>query len=145
MPWAYFDTSALVKRYVDEEGRAQVQRLLRRHQCVTSAMMAVEFRGALRRRTDHGSLDAKRVPEILRRFASDREFWALVEVTDEVLRAAEKLVAAHPLRTLDAIHVASAELFAERLAVSEFTFVSADTRQTTAAADIGMATEGIRP
>jgi hypothetical protein len=32
------------------------------------------------------------------------------------LQAAERPVAAYPLRTLDAIHVASAELFADRLA-----------------------------
>lgn len=141
MSWAYFDTSALVKRYVDEAGRAQVLRLLRRHQCVTSALLSVEFRSALRRRTTDGSLDARRLPEILKRFGADREFWALVEVTDDVLRAAEKLVAAHPLRTLNAIHVASAQLFADRLAASELTFVSADAHQTAVAAAIGMATE----
>jgi predicted nucleic acid-binding protein len=103
----------------------------------------VEFRSALRRRVTDGSLDARRVPQILKRFAADREFWALVEVTSEVLQAAEKLVAAHPLRTLDAIHVASAELFVDRLAASELTFVSADARQTAVAAAIGMATEVI--
>jgi len=144
MTWAYFDTSALVKRYVDEAGRRAVLQLLRRHQCVTSVVLPVEFRSALRRRTTDGSLDARRIPEILKRFAADREFWALIEVTSEVLQAAENLVAAHPLRTLDAIHVASAELFADRLAGSEFTFVSADAHQTAVAAAIGMATEEIR-
>ena len=144
MTWAYFDTSALIKRYVDEAGRQEVMRLLRRHQCVTSAVLPVEFRSALGRRAIDGSLDARRVPEILKRFAADREFWALVEVTSEVLRAAEKLVAKHPLRTLDAIHVASAELYADRLAASGLTFVSADTRQTAVAAAVGMATEDIR-
>jgi predicted nucleic acid-binding protein len=141
--WAYFDTSALIKRYVDEKGRREVLQLLRRHQCVTSQLLSVEFRSALRRRVTDASLDARRVPEILKRFAADREFWALVEVTSEVLQAAEKLVAAHPLRTLDAIHVASAELFVDRLAASELTFVSADARQTAVAAAIGMATEVI--
>ena len=143
MSWAYFDTSALIKRYVDEEGRRGVLQLLRQHQCVTSQLLSVELRSALRRRVADGSLDARRVPEILKRFAADREFWALVEVTSEVLQAAERLVAAHPLRTLDAIHVASAELFADRLASSELTFVSADARQTAVAAAIGMATEDI--
>ena len=143
MSWAYFDTSALIKRYVDEEGRREVLQLLRRHQCVASAVLSVELRSALRRRVTDGSLDARRIPEILKRFAADREFWALVEVTSDVLRAAEKLVAAHPLRTLDAIHVASAELFADRLAASELTFVSADARQTAVAAAIGLATEDI--
>jgi predicted nucleic acid-binding protein len=141
--WAYFDTSALIKRYVDEEGRRDVLQLLRQHQCVTSQLLSVELRSALRRRVADGSLDARRVPEILKRFAADREFWALVEVTSEVLQAAERLVAAHPLRTLDAIHVASAELFADRLASPELTFVSADARQTAVAAAIGMATEDI--
>ena len=143
MTWAYFDTSALIKRYVDEEGRREVLQLLRRHQCVASAVLSGELRSALRRRVTDGSLDARRVPEILKRFAADREFWALVEVTGEVLQAAEKLVAAHPLRTLDAIHVASAELFADRLGASELTFVSADARQTAVATIVGMATENV--
>jgi predicted nucleic acid-binding protein len=118
--------------------------LLRRHQCVASAVLSVEVRSALRRRVTDGSLDGRRVPKILKRFGADREYWALVEVTSEVLQGAEKLVAEHPLRTLDAIHVASAELFADRLATSEFMFVSADARQTAVAAAIGMATEEIR-
>lgn len=143
MSWAYFDTSALIKRYVDEEGRREVLQLLRRHQCVTSAVLSVELRSALRRRVTDGSLDARRVPEILKRFAADREFWALIGVTSEVLQAAEKLVAAHPLRTLDAIHVASAELFADRLATPDVTFVSADARQIAVAAIVGMATEDV--
>ena len=141
MSWAYFDTSALIKRYVDEEGRRKVLQLLRQHQCVTSQLLPVELRSALRRRVADGSLDARRVPDLLKRFAADRQFWALIEVTSDVLQAAEKLVAAHPLHTLDAIHVASAELFADRLATSELTFVSADARQTAIAAAIGMATE----
>jgi predicted nucleic acid-binding protein len=144
LSWAYFDTSALVKRYIDEEGRRNVLRLLRRHQCVTSALLPVEFRSALRRRATDGSLDSRRVPGILKRFAADREFWASVEVTDDVLQAAEKLVAAHPLRTLDAIHVASADLFAHRLQ-AELTFVSADARQTAVAATVGLVTEDVGP
>lgn len=144
MSWAYFDTSALIKRYVDEDGRREVLRLLRQHQCVTSQLVPVELRSALRRRVADGSLDARRVQGLLKRFAADCEFWALIEVTSDVLQAAERLVAAHPLRTLDAIHVASAELFADRLAASELTFVSADARQTATAAAIGMAIEDIR-
>lgn len=94
-------------------------------------------------RATDGSLDSRRIPDILKRFIADREFGALVEVTDEVLQTAERLVAAHPLRTLDAIHVASAELFAGRLPRSKLTFVSADARQTAVATTGGMATEDI--
>jgi predicted nucleic acid-binding protein len=138
VPWAYFDTSALIKRYVDEAGRREVLQLLRRHDGVTSAVLPVELRSALRRRVSEGTLDKERVPEILKRFATDRAFWAFVEVTSDVLAPAETLVARHPLRTLDAIHVASAQLFAARITASELIFVSADARQTAAATAEGM-------
>jgi predicted nucleic acid-binding protein len=55
--WAYFDTSALVKRYVDEGGRREVLRLLRQYRVVTSAIVTVEVRSALRRRAADGALD----------------------------------------------------------------------------------------
>jgi predicted nucleic acid-binding protein len=141
--WAYFDTSALVKRYVNEAGRRDVLRLLRGHEVVTSAILPIELRSALRRRVSEGTLDEERVPAIMKRVATERGFWALIEVSGNVLTAAETLVAAHPLRALVAIHVASAQLFAVRVAVPELVFVSADARQVTAAAAVGMAVRHI--
>jgi hypothetical protein len=141
--WAYFDTSALVKRYIDEVGRRQVLQLLRRHECVASAVLPIELRSALRRRVAEGTLEASRVPAILKRVSVDRAYWTLVAVGPEVLAAAEKLVAVHPLRTLDAIQVASAQVFAAGLSAPDLMFVSADKRQTEAAAVIGLATRYI--
>ena len=138
MSWAYFDTSALIKRYVDEPGRVPVLQLLRRHACVTSAVLPVEIQSALRRRVSEGTLDVADASGILKRLAADRAFWTLVEVGSEVLDAAEALAAAHPLRALDAIHVASARVVAGRTAPTLLTFVSADVRQTAAATALGM-------
>ena len=143
MDYAYFDTSALIKRYVDEPGRREVLTLLRRNNCVVSAALPVEVRSALRRRVADRTLDAKRVSAILKRFAADRPFWTVIGVSSEVLATAEALSAAHPLRALDAIHVASAKLFATRVASPAFTFVSADIQQTTAAAALGITTRHI--
>jgi hypothetical protein len=140
MDYAYFDTSALIKRYVDEPGRPEVLRLLRKNQCVVSAVLPVEVRSALRRRVGEKTLDAKRVPGILKRLAADRAYWTIIEVSREVLATAESLSGAHPLRALDAIHVASAKLFADRLASPTFTFVSADSRQTEVAEALGIQT-----
>ena len=136
--WTYFDTSALVKRYVDEPGRREVLQLLRQNECVVSAMLPVELRSGLRRRVTEGSIDAARLPAILKHVAADRPYWTLVEVGTDVLADAETLVAAHPIRTLDAIHVASAQLFAARVSMPGLTFVSADKRQTETAAAVGL-------
>jgi uncharacterized protein len=141
--WAYFDTSALVKRYVVEPGRREVQQLLRRHDCVTSAILPVELRSALRRRVAERTLDGSHVSELLKRVVADRPYWTVIEVGTEVLRGAEALVSAHPLRTLDAIHVASAQLFAARLSIADLIFVSADKRQVEAASAIGLTTRHI--
>ena len=136
--WTYFDTSALVKRYVDEPGRREVLQLLRRNECVTSAVLPVELRSGLRRRVAEGSIDAARLPAILKHVAADRPYWTLVEIGTEVLAGAETLVAAHPIRTLDAIHVASAQLFAARVSMPGLTFVSADKRQTETVVAVGL-------
>lgn len=141
--WAYFDTSALVKRYVDEAGRREVLQLLRRHECVTSAVLPVELRSGLRRRVVDGSLETARLPVILERVAADRPYWTLVDVGPDVLRVAETLVATYPIRTLDAVHVASAQLFAARVSMAGLMFVSSDKRQTETAVAVGLAARQI--
>jgi predicted nucleic acid-binding protein len=142
--YAYFDTSALIKRYVNEPGRREVLQLLRRSDCLVSAVLPMEVRSALRRRVADRTLDQSRVPAILKRFAADRAFWTFIEVSREVLAAAETLSGAHPLRALDAIHVASAQLFAARIGSPAFIFVSADIQQTTAATALGINTRHIK-
>ena len=143
MAFAYFDTSALIKRYVEEPGRSDVLQLLRKNECVVSAVLPVEARSVLRRRVAEGTLDEKRMTSILKRFTADRAFWTVIEVSAEVLTGAETIAATYPLRALDAMHVASAQLFATRIAPAEFIFVSADARQTTTAAALGMTTTHI--
>jgi uncharacterized protein len=143
MAYAYFDTSALIKRYVEELGRRAVLDLLRRNRCVVSAVLPVEVRSALRRRVADKTVDARRVPSLLKRFAADRSYWTVIQVSSEVLAAAEALSAAHPLRALDSIHVASAKLFRDRTGSGSFTFVSADSQQIRVAEAIGLKTRFI--
>ena len=111
----------------------------------TSAVLPVELRSALRRRVAEHTLDRERAATILKYFATERAFLAFVDVTRDVLAAAETLVTNHPLRTRDAVHVASAQLFKARIAAPELTFVSADMRQTDAAAAVGMTTAYVGP
>jgi predicted nucleic acid-binding protein len=137
-PWAYFDSSALVKRYIAEPGRREVLKLMRQHACVTSALTPVELRSAIRRRVAEGTLDGAQVPAVLKRLAEDRLYWTIVEVGKDVLVSAESLVATHPIRALDALHVASASIFGAHPRERSLTFVSGDHRQTDVAAAQGM-------
>ena len=100
--------------------------------------MPVELHSAFIRRVREGTLPSVALPRLFKRVGADRAHWTLVSVTVEVLAEAEALIETHPLRTLDALHVASARVFQKRLR-AEVIFVSADQRQLAAAAREGLA------
>jgi uncharacterized protein len=140
--WAYFDSSAIVKVYVQENGRATVLRLLRLHEVVVSAILPVEIRGALRRRAEENAIESSRLRAVLNQLAADRDQWNLLAVSTEILRRAEEIVAEHAVRSLDALHIASAKEFAERLQ-THLPFISADHRQVEAATAVGLTVQQI--
>jgi predicted nucleic acid-binding protein len=141
--WAFVDSSALIKRYVDESGRREVVDVLRRHQVVASAVLALELRSAVRRRISEGTLGAADGARILEMVAAERVYWTLVGVGADILAAAEPLISSYSLKTLDAIHLGSARWFAERMGIGQLLFVSADRRQTDAAAAMGLTVQSI--
>ena len=136
-PWAYFDTSVLVKRYVKEEGATRARRLLRRHRFLSSAILPVEALAAFRRRRTSGELAEGHHAAIVVRLQQDRGHWELVELTAPVLGRAEQLATEEDLRALDALHVASALEF-ETAIGRRIPFVTADRRQREAARRVGL-------
>jgi predicted nucleic acid-binding protein len=96
---AYLDSSALVKLVVAEPESASLRRYLRTHpQRVSSALSRVEVLRAVRR---HGSDALRLAREVLGRID-------LILLDDALLDAASELEG-HSLRSLDAIHLASAQ------------------------------------
>jgi len=126
--WAYFDTSVLVKRYVKEEGSAAARHLLQRYRVLSSAIAPAEVLSALSRRRMAGELVPRDFLAIRTRLHKDRSYWELIEVGAIVLSQAEELVQAVGLRTLNALHVASALTFQAASSLM-IPFVTADIRQ----------------
>lgn len=134
-PWAYFDTSVLVKRYVREEGSHRARRLLRQYRFLSSAITPVEMMSAICRRRTLGDLAERDFSAILSRMHKDRAYWELVEVSPLVLTQAEDLIRKTTLRTLDAIHLASALAFQAASGIA-IPFVTGDERQREAAGQL---------
>ncbi len=136
-PWAYFDSSVLVKRYVSEPGSAAARRLLRQYRFLSSAVTPVEVLSSLTRRYSVGELTHRDVSAIRARQDKDCSYWELVEVSEIVLQRAEELVQKTGITTLAAIHLASARTFqaASGLAIP---FITADVRQRKAAQALGL-------
>jgi predicted nucleic acid-binding protein len=138
MAWAYFDTSALVKRYVSEAGSLRVEVSLRRHDFLSSSITPVEVVSALCRRRRAGDFSEENFRRLLRRVKNDRAQWELVEVSSLVLERAEELIqGTAPIKTLDAIHVASWMIFQAASSI-QIPFVTGDTRQRDAASRLGL-------
>jgi len=143
--FAYFDTSALIKRYVSEKGSARVVSLLRRHDLLSSAITPVEVMSALCRRKRNGELSDEDFAVTLSRVQGERTRWELVELGRTVLSRAEEIVQGIvPVRALDAIHVASLVTF-QAASGTRIPFVTGDDRQREAAAYIGLDVVWIGP
>jgi predicted nucleic acid-binding protein len=132
-PWAYFDTSVLVKRYIHEKGSDEARSLLTKYRFVSSRVALVEAASTFKRRHDSRDLDARQFAAILARFDADRAHFELIEPTREVLDRAEMLVRKNNIRSLDAIHIASSVCFND--AINGHTpFITADVHQRRSAA-----------
>lgn len=129
---AYFDTSVLVKNYVQEVGSARAGELLRSHTFLSSSIVPVELMSALMRRQSRRELRAGAIPGILARVRHDRAYWKLVDVGAPVLGQAEEIIQTVPMRALDAIHVASLLTFQAASGI-RVPFLTADGRQRDAA------------
>ncbi len=137
--WAYFDTSVLVKRYVQERGSSQAVNLLKKHRILTSAIAPTEAISALSRRRTFEELSTKHFAETLSRMKADRAYWELVEVGDVILDKAEEMIIQTGLRTLDAIHLASILTFHTASDI-HIPFITGDIKQREAAAQVGLET-----
>jgi predicted nucleic acid-binding protein len=131
----FFDTAALVRRYDRSEPGAQQVRSLcrstRGHLLVIAEITPIEFRSAIARKHREGTISRDRRQALWSLF---REHWRtryrLVALDERVRQRAMQLVFAHPLRTLDAIQLASALALAASLArlTPDMRFCTADRR-----------------
>jgi predicted nucleic acid-binding protein len=129
----FFDSSALVKAYIDEAGTNWVRTILDdpQHRILISALAEVEVTSALTRRFREGDLTEVELDQACEELTLDCATYILVEVTRQILEAAVSSARTHSLRAYDAIQLASA--IAVRTALltvqgnaNEFAVVSAD-------------------
>lgn len=140
--WAYFDTSVLVKRYVNEVGSLRARGLFRRYRLITSVIAPIEIISALYRRRAMSDVSGRDFSAIRARLMKDRAYWELAEMSPLVLSQAEELIQRTTLRTLDALHVATAVTF-QALSGHRVPFITADQRQREAAEQLKLHVEWV--
>lgn len=141
----FLDSSALVKRYVQEAGTSWVQEITAAgvdHEIAVARMAWVEVLSALLRRQREDNLPRESVGRSIEAFRYDWETqYLVVELERAVTEWAGELVQRHILRAYDAVQLASALHLQALLApVERPTFLSADARLIKAANSEGMST-----
>ena len=105
----YLDTSALVKLYVDEPGRAAVVSEIEGAAAVATVRIAyAEARAAFARKRREGGLDAKSLRLAVELLDEDWAAYNVVDVSEPLVRRAGILAERHGLRGYDAVHLAAA-------------------------------------
>ena len=105
----YVDTSALIKRYVDEDGSVRVNTLWDGATGIATSVVAfAEMIAALNRKKREGVLSAAEYTRTASAFKSDYRRVILVPVNARLNERIETLARKHALRGFDAIHLASA-------------------------------------
>ncbi len=144
----FVDTSAIVKRYINESGSKWIIRL-----CDATAdnliyiaeLTAVEIVSALVRRLNDGSLTINEVDTALSEF--DRHLltdYFVLEINSGLLEGARDLVRSYGLRAYDAVQLAVATSLNKRqieINLPVVTFVSADKELLKAAELQGLSAE----
>jgi predicted nucleic acid-binding protein len=132
----YIETSAVLAALLerDIEARAAIAELGRR---VTSALTFAEASRAIVRARGAGRLTADQQRAAVRALHALERRVDVVAITDDVLARVARPFPVEPLRTLDAIHLATAEVLGESPAL--VTIVTRDTRVRANARALGYA------
>ncbi len=141
----YLDTSAAVKKYVDEIGSNWLRALVdpaRYPLLITSQLLMVEMISAFARRVREGSVTQLDYDQMVQTFRDDYHAqYQIVPISDSILNLACDLLERHPLRAYDAMHLATAIVihrFLQTHQLPAVTFLCADDRLIDAATAEGL-------
>lgn len=144
----FFDSSALVKRYVVETGTALVVSQLRfsaANDVFIANITGIEAASAIARRVKGGSIAQTLADKALKRFKRDYDIrFIVVDLTAQIIEEGILLAQKHGLRGYDTAQLAVGLSVGNRLAqsgIQNFTFISADEDLNAAARAEGLAVD----
>jgi predicted nucleic acid-binding protein len=114
----YLDTSALIKRYINEPGTEEVRAWIRAAEATSlSIMTRAETTAGLTRLQRRGLITEENYKATLEQFRIDWEWYQRIPINEELIERADFLACQHGLRGYDAVHLAAALIWQEALAM----------------------------
>lgn len=135
----YWDSSALIKKYLREEGSDTVlQWLLVDHVLTTSQLTYAEIHATFARKLRDKEISHETYEEIRSLFDSDWKAMTIVRMEDNLLPKISAILTRQPLRGADAVHLASALYVSECSRFNPLPFACADIKLLEAAVKEGL-------
>ncbi len=134
----FLDSSAFAKRFIDEPGSDQVEGLCAQATALCLSVVCVpEIISALNRRLREKTLARRDYAMVKQQLSEDVSDAVIINLTPAVVQSSIAVLEHSVLRTLDALHVASAIHWQADL------FASSDHRQILAARRAGLKTKQV--
>ncbi len=131
----FFDTSALIKRYIQEVGSDLVDELMdSTDEIYVSAITRIESNSAISRLFREKSLIRSEYNQVKFDFDKDFPFFTVVDFSEELEKSAIELVESRGLKTLDSIQLASCLSINGKIDY----LITCDTKMETAASEEGL-------
>jgi len=132
----YFDSSAYAKRFIEESGSQRVDDICRQASEVGLSIICLpEILSALNRRVREKSISKEQYTLAKKRLSKEVSDMEIINITPQVVSKSGLLLEKHPLRAMDAMHIACAIEWHADL------FVTSDRRQQMAAKKSKLRTE----
>ena len=129
----FFDTSAFVKRYVNEIGSEQVVEICQKADALALSIICLpEIISTLCRLVREGKLSKEKYVQLKTAILTDLDDIDICDITPDVMLRVISCLENNTLRAMDAIHLGSA------LAYGADQFVSSDQKQIQAAHAVGL-------
>jgi hypothetical protein len=105
----FLDSSALVKRYVEETGSTQVTTMVAEAEAAAVSRLAyAEVLSAITLRFKGGDISRRSLDKIKPALKADWERLIIIELRNPIWSLADRLIADHGLKASDSIHLSSA-------------------------------------
>jgi hypothetical protein len=129
LTWYFLESSAFAKLFVFERGSDALIHVLEKvedPQKLVSALASLEVRSAIRRRQREGDILPADAGLALDNLGAESLRIVEQPVSPAVIDVAKLVLDSHPLRAMDALHLATCIVMRDTLRVPDICFVSAD-------------------
>ena len=130
---AFFDSSALAKRYIDESGSERIESICLEAEMIGISLLCMpEIISALCRLKRESVITQNQYNNAKQALFKDLEDAMVCNITPSVIKHSIKILEENPIRAMDALHIGCA------LEWKADVFISSDLKQISSAKNVGL-------